>query len=408
MRETYNAAYVTGCQTTQINGDGSVDNIDIYAYASAASGYILNPDGSQGYNVNTFSSELIDTLALAAAEASRIVNFENGLHERFSISVPGDPSLALCQNRRIADARKGLDRYAVVTGYSTHMGNGQYTSQVELLFIDSADAAHVRPYALFHHITLMEVKGSAVKALVSLDATVSFSPDSPIVNYEFLDNQTPAIINQSGSSPYVTGLYVPADIPPPLQVTLTMTDGFGETGSITLTIPYVDGLLGVFVPNLWVAEEWFMGSSLDGGQTWQDDNVMNVVKSVSAIPGISSFVLASAGALYGTHDGRLYSVVGGVVTLVLSGLGDIVHLWYDLVDFDVVWMLMADGKLYRADGLGLSGFNWELWDDLCTVYGVASMECSRIATPASGGVWVFGGNGGPLIMVDPAKNHGWI
>lgn len=412
VRKTFNAAYVTGCTVQQINSDGSIDNIDIFGYADAPSSYVLNPDGTQGFNVQTFGSELIDQLVKAGTEAGRIVDLENGMHETYVVTVPGDPTLALAQNRRIADARKGLDRYAIVTGYTTHLGGGQYTSTVDLLFIDSADAAHIAPYALFSHHTLLEVKTNAVKGLVALDGSLSFSPAGGITNYQFVDNQTPHVINQSSASPHAVGLYNPASLSTtPLKVTLTVTDSFGTTRSTTLTVPVAQPSVGgtVVMPNFWVADDWFLSRSLDGGQHWTDTNEAAGISSVAAFPTISAYVLTSAGALYGSDDGRLYNVDSGGVTLVFSGLGSkVAFIAFDYNVFDRVWMLLENGKLYKSDGGWSNGLTWDLWDDLRVIYGVPSMMCTRIATPPSGGIWIYGGDGGPLFMVDFDQGHHWL
>lgn len=165
----------------------------------------------------------------------------------------------------------------------------------------------------------------------------------------------------------------------------------------------------LYVPNMWVADDADMSFSLDGAVLWVDLVQAGSVISTDAIPPISSFVLTSAGALFGTNDGRLILVAGGVPIVLLTGLGSpVVHCWYDKLDFDVAWFVTKDGRLYRNNSAGQSGFNWFLWDNLRIVFDAPTYEASRIATPLSGGIWVYGGRGGPLVAIDPLKNHGWI
>lgn len=238
VRETYNRCYVTGCQVTQINADGSTDNLPIEANASAPSPYVLNPDGSQAYNDLPFSSELIDQDTKAATEAGRIVNFENGMHEHITATVSGDPLLALMQNVRFIDFERGFDRYGIVTDYTCHLGGTTFSSQVTALYIDNSDAAKIAPIALFQHMTDMEVVGAGLRAIVSIDASSSFDIDGRVVYYEIADNQSPHVINQAGTSPTATGLYNPATVVPPLQIAVRVTDNDGLTDTLVLGIPY--------------------------------------------------------------------------------------------------------------------------------------------------------------------------
>lgn len=421
VRDTKNQCFVRGGTYTQTNPDGSTDSVDAEGQANATSPWVKNPDGSQAYNDINFTNELIDDLVKAAATAGRIVNYENGLHRYITATVDGDPLISCGMSVRFSDNFR-IDLVAGVTSYTSKIEGDDWTTVIQAISIDNTDAASIFPIAIFFHgvgggAVEIEEGGNGLLGNYTFDGTASRSFDGQALTYLWSDNQ--GIV--SGTTPIVSGVFDPAVIVPPWLVTLEVTNSSAQSDSVTHTIQFDittpdPGGFGetIILPNMLAALLVDAGLSVDAAQSWNDVAIPEGAISCVLAPPISSSgtVFDLIVGLVGTETGRIYQLVNGVAIPVIdvAGASPIVHVWFDLVLFDVAWAITEDGRILRSNGLG--GPNtWFDWDNL-RIVGVTpkpNLRSSRIATPQPAGLWIFGGGPeGGMIAIDPVPDHNWF
>jgi hypothetical protein len=408
IRDVKNRCFVRGAVVDQTNADGTVSPIDIEGDAQATSPWVLNPDGTQAYNDELFSNELIDQASKAGSVAARIVAVKNRLNTRGTAVIDGDPELALGRTVYIGDPDyTGIEANFFVESYVTAWTQDDFVSTITLIGGENAGGAvNISPFALFTYVAEREVVGNAVKAILTLDGRGSIDPDGSIVSWSWTDNQTPNLV--SGSGQVVTVLVDLAALVTPFIVTLTVTDNDGATDSISLTVTLDAGATNVALPAIYVAGDTYFTASPDGGQTWSDQAVPGGESciSVGAKPGDGT--TAGVG-MYGTSGGKVYrstDFCATAPTLVLSTVGAIVAFGNSFWQTGLCWCVTQQGVLYRSDD---DGATWAVWNDLRFVFGKPAFRANQILTPREGGVWVLGGDGEgrPVVAFDPSLTHAW-
>lgn len=407
IREVKNRCVVKGATYEQVNADGTVDAIDVEATAQAPSPWIRAEDGTQAYNTELYSNEVLDTAAWAGEVAGRIVGVKNRLNDRLIMTVDGCPLVQLGMTVLVADPQySGVVGRYFVEEYSTSISAGEGGDYVTTITCvggsEAGGTVNVSPFAVFSHTVEREVIGDRVWAVVTLDARQSTDPDGSIASYAWSGDVT-------GTGAILYKRVDPTVVGDSISVTLTVTDDQGATDAITLEVPVNAGTGGAFIPAMFAAGDTHFSASPDGGINWNDQAIGGggSVISVGARPNDGSPGIA----VYGTQAGALYRTTdfcATALTLVMAAVGSpIVHIGRSYAqDHNVMWALTQDGRLYRSND---SGVTWFLWDDLKIKFSKPNLRASRIATPAPDGVWVFGGDGEglPFIAWDPVKSHAW-
>lgn len=282
--EVGNFIEVDGAVVITIGPNGEQNSNQIFETVDGSSGQF--PNGAYWIPIPplfqdfTFSNELIDTNAKAFEVAERYFALKNRLHEKLSISVPGDPDVFLGSTVRITDPNySGISSLYFVEGYRTSITETDCVTELQLTGGEEAGTTgFAAPFAEFfwkyqqiHHvipgrwenIKWMDVSwgsdigselcidvpsgtgkvpqgGNVVpgsdsrKVLIGLDGSASADFDGQIVSWdwEYID----ADLNvQQLSGKRILLAFNPDDVTS-VEVTLTVTDDSGRTSTITKTI----------------------------------------------------------------------------------------------------------------------------------------------------------------------------
>jgi hypothetical protein len=408
-RDVKNQVWVRGAVLTQTNPDGSQSSVTLEERAYAPSPWVLNPDGSQAYNDELYSNEIIDTIAVAGAEAGRRVMVKNRLVTQVDIRIDGDPQVQSGVTVQVEDPS-----YSAVTGrwfveaVATTLAAGRFETQLTLLGgPQSGGQIIVAPFANFLYNVEQEIMGDRPWDIVTFDGSPSIDPDGQIVSWTWSDNQTPPLVSGTGQT--ITVRIDPSVVVPPWEVTLAVVDNDGGTDTLTLTIPYEATAADVWIPSIFTALGTTASATPDGGITWNHQVIAGkTIISTGAKP--ADGVTFGVGA-FGSADGLVYRTTdfcATAPTLVLTTPGGhpIEHIWWDINVVTRVWAITRNGLLYWSQD---DGATWAVYDDLAAKFGLVSIRLARIGTPTAGGVWIFGGTGigYPLICWDAALNHSW-
>ena len=408
VKAVKNKAIVEGC--TYVDAAG--ENILIHSTASAPSPWVLNPNGTQAYNAELFTNELIDTIAKAGEVAGRIVALKNRMITSITLPIHGDPQVNLGVTVRVIDLDyTGIDARWFVESYTSRLDSSGFTTTLTLLGgTEAGGTINVFPFALFTYAVDYEVIGDRNWAIVTFDASGSIDPDGTIADpagYVW----TAAAPNAgviAGTGKIRTVAVDPAAYTPPLKVTLTVTDNEGATDAMELEIDITAGAAAVVIPALFTANDKWFSATPDGGINWNDQAyVAGGVISVSAKPeDYANYGIA----VYGTYTGGLWRTTDYCATALTQVMADyghpITHVWWDRNLPTRVWACSQNGMIFRSDNDGLT---WYAWDDLAARFGLGNIRLQRLSTPSPKGLWAFGGTGTgyPLIVWDADLNHNW-
>ncbi|MCJ7527437.1 MAG: glycoside hydrolase [Methyloceanibacter sp.] len=409
-REVKNQVWVRGAVLTNTNPDGSESSVTLEEHAFAPSLWVLNPDGSQAYNDELYSNEIIDDAVVAGPEAGRRVGVKNRLLTQVDVEIDGDPQVQTGLTVGIEDPS-----YSAVTGrwfveaLTTTLSAGHYSTSLSLLGGPQAGGQiNISPFANFLYSIEQEIMGDRPWDIVTLDGSPSIDPDGTIVGWCWSDNQTP--MRASGCGETFTTRADPTGIVPPWEVTLTVEDNDGNTDDLMLSIPYESTEPDIWIPAIFVAFDTAASATPDGGINWYDQPIAG--KSVISTSAKLADGITFGVGVFGTADGCIYRTTDFCLTaptLVQAALGSpIEHLWWDILVTTRVWAITRNGKVYWSTNDGLT---WALYEDLAAIFGLANIRLSRIATPGAGGLWIYGGTGTgwPLICWDAVVGgHSWV
>ncbi len=403
-----NRIHVRGATVTEEIAPGVTSTHDIEDTESAASLFVLAPDGTQGFNDMVFSNDLVDTEAMADEVSIRLLSLHNRPKVELALTIEGDPLRQLGDSIRVED-----ERYSGATGqwflesHSSKLSQRDFSTSLRLL--GQGASTDIDPVAQFTWRVMHIVFDNLLYAIVTFDGSVSFDPDGAIASFAWSDNQGPALI--SGTDQIVTACKIdPAtDIATPWRVTLTVTDNDGNTNAITheidVTLCKKPEVAEVFIPTIYTAFDSHYSGSSDGAQSWYDNAGTGVI-SVAAHP------LEQGIVIFGRSDGGLFrSIDGGFTTPVnvLAAVGSpFVSITWDVVNLTDVWALTQAGEVYRSQDDGAS---WLLYRNLAVNWTLPNFRGGKILTIGSA-VVVLGGEGEtpgrPIITVDQFKNNTWI
>lgn len=319
--------------TTEI--DGSITTEQLEQTGRSSSPWIENPPE---FISVTISSELLDTQDLVDDMAYRYTELYNRLETIVSLTVDGDPEIALGRTVEVIDLDySGITGRWFIQSYSCQIADNGYSTQLELRGGPfSGTTPLLDPNACFLWNTADFTSKSkqvhpdlpGLGVFVSFDGGCSSDPDGTIVAWDWADDQ-----GNAGSGQTISFIYDPEDVAQ-IEMTLTVTDNDGLTDSVTKVVQIntndcnddLASLTNIFV----AADQWAMASN-DGGQTWVDleaevGDLVGVGKfiSVAATPvrGNDNQLTGQFIAFYGTDNGRVVYTLDNLATHHVIGLHD--------------------------------------------------------------------------------------
>ncbi|MDP9192307.1 MAG: glycoside hydrolase [Acidobacteriota bacterium] len=399
-----NRVIVTG--TTVIEGSAPDETSrTITATATNTGSALVQPALPSGTYIDAeYNNHLIDTDAKAADVAIRLLAKFARIPRQLQIELAGDPELELGQTIAFVMPEIDLNDRGFISGIEHVIdGNGYRTRLTDFRGAgDTGGTLSQNPIAAFTFKSEIEVFGATTNVFAALDASNSFDPDGTIASYAWSDNQTttPEIATLTtqqvlvrGDTSAWTGSW---------EVTLTVTDNDGLTGSTTITIPYTNTDAEIVLPAIYAAINNRHSASLDGAINWNDSTVGSGNSiSVGARPSDGVNV---GHAIYGTSTGRIYRTTdaGVTVTLVYTSAAAVAmnDVRWDWRNGNVCWAIDENAIVYISLDAGVT---WTIYSSLRTTLSLAGALGNQLGLPAAGGVYVFGGTGAgsPLIAYDP-------
>lgn len=385
----------------------------ITATATNTGSQLVQPPLPSGTYIDAeYNNHLIDTDAKAAEVAIRLLAKFARIPRQLQIEIAGDPELELGQTLEFIMPELDLDDRGFISGIEhTIDGNGYVTRLTDFRGAgDTGGTLSQNPIAAFTFKSEIEVFGDVINVFAALDASNSFDPDGTIASYAWSDNQstTPEIATLTTQQVTVradtsawTGSW---------DVTLTVTDNDGLTGSTTITIPYENDEPEIVFPAIFAAINNRHSASLNGAVSWEDQTVGSGNSiSVGARP---SDGVNTGHACYGTSTGRIYRTTDGCLTaptLVYTTAAGVAinDIQWDWRNGNVVWAIDENAIVYISLNEGVT---WVIYESLRTKLSLAGALGNKLGLPAAGGVYAFGGTGAgsPLIAYDPVVgSHQW-
>lgn len=376
VKSVKNRCVVKGATQTTTNPDGSQESTDIGGSHDEPSPYVIYPDGSQAFNDELFTNELIDDPTKAAEVAERIVFYKNGLQHNIAAQVDGDPLLALFQNIQIEDTSRNYGVVGALMGYSGSIVGGDFSSSLTVLWIDNADGANIPPVAAFSRNGVNAVMDDRLYDIWTFDATASYSPSGRALTYAWSDNLA---IFTGQTDPIVTVRVDDAAFVGPWEVTLDIDDGI-DTNSVTIVVDPTKAWASQIAAALGAGGATVSG---DGGQTYDDE-----ATSVDALSVIAPNRKLS---ISGPDNSSLFTLADGSVAfndVSIVSPDALVAVAFDATETMIAYVSDELGRVYRR--LGGNGGPWRLHCDLRDVSS-GSLLISKLRTfPGQRRVWAFG------------------
>lgn len=326
------------------------------------------------------------------------------------LEVPYNPLLQIGQTIQVDIDYLGITGRWFLHGHRWENGRDGAWSYLDLRGgPEYGGTVGINPIADFTFVVEQEVIGDRIYTVVTFDASTAHDPDGSIASYAWTDNQTPHLV--SGSGVVVTVTVDPTAVVGDWEVTLTVTDNTGLTGSITKTVPVSATSSAVQLPAIYVAMGNNQSASPDGGVTWNDQSGTNVI-SVGARPADG---VNFGHCCFGRSDGTIWRTLDGCQTAptqVATGLGSAVNdvLW-DWRDPTNVWAITENGRVYRSQDAGATFVLYAQLRAVIFLDGTTAVGAlgNKLGCPAGGGIWIFGGDGAgrPLIAYDAALTGQW-
>ncbi len=395
-------------------------NIDLrnYVEVRGASGIRVVKRASSPYIGNTpyrgvlISEELIDTQGIAEFMATRVLGDLNRLKITITMDVDGNPFITPGSTLDVlANAAQGK---FLVESYQTNMSaDGGYKGNI-------TGAAYLGDTVMEEDLTaditaafvptFVSILGDP-KYIVEFDGATSYSSQGIITNYAW---QWPDGSTYSSADSTSTFVFDSDNIDGggSQNVTLTVTDAIGNTGSVTnvITGSGLAAQVDVKYRHLYAALTTLAAGSIDGGQSWTTSAIPAISVAASNFAPGGVFV-ASGHALFGTSDGKIYKTtdVCNNVNLVLSPGGQVTDIHIPEMDSTKAMAVTNTGKVYYSDTAG------DTWTQVGTFafpllqvkMGFTDFKYAEIVGSGSGKVYETFNTGGDWTRLNTDLNVLW-
>lgn len=352
------------------------------------------------YITYEFSSDLIETTAIANNVARRLIGEQNRATEDIELVIPGNPfiiptmTVALTwPSLKINSATNyfvkhvthqfdpsGYTTTLIITGGLGNVGDGGVIpSPAEGGTIGTQPSGDVgdpgdgtgpgsgpgsggnptggTPIAQFVTKTMREtydVSGTPTDMYtIFADATTSVDTDTPPggLTYSWSNNTNSDV----GTGRFYSTKLTQAEFEAGCVITLLVTDGNGDTDTVTKTI--IPSAETVMVRDLYVAANESAEASADGGKTWN-------TWTPSSGTVISTPEIAGNISYYGLSDGKLYYTTDRLATAptLAHTFGDRVEtIWINENDANRVTVGLGNGEAWQTTDAGsVASATWTL------------------------------------------------
>lgn len=312
--------------------------------------------GNTPYRGVLISNELIDTPSIASFVANRVLADLNRLKLTINIEADGNPFLRPGDTVQVRTST--IDGMFLVESVEHAISaEGFFTSLVLSQFYNDT-VFEERPHNVVADFTFTASYSIGdPRFIVTLDASSSYSERGSIVHYQWT---WPDSSQTTSSDP--TAWYVFSDtqiMNSSVPVTLTVTDNYNVTASVTKNITYQSIVNATGKPKtraLYAALTNRAAGSLDGGQTWYEQNVSAISCSASNF-GPNNTLVTSGYAIFGCSDNTIRRTVDACQTMqiVLNNAGAPVT-YVNVMEKDSRYAVAgtSNGRIYVSNDFGVT------------------------------------------------------
>ena len=398
--------------STQITGERHTDSDDL-----AKGDYLL-------YST-LYAHDLIETAVVADEVAARLLSKYHRILQSTEIEVPFDPRIDLGSTLEIRDKGTspsyagevtGLDGNWWIRGYRHSLTKDGAVTQISLFGGDQGGTSgEANPQADFYWTIERELVGGALQAVVTFH-DVSTDADGWPTNYRWVDDYAGGANDVQGEALRTVTFYYDPSVDANINMTLTVTDNDGNTGSFTPPggIDVSTDNDEVYVPVVACAGGNTCMVTFDGAVSWIDLATPSGVAKVCEVT-FSNDPDDEPLLFFGTDEGRIYRSTDALVSLLvvadttLTGSSEITGIAADKHIRERIWACCLNGRILRSDDFGAT---WAVYADLSTEWpkrwefaGLQTPQGSQfrvnplpingiiVSEPSVNRIWVFGGNG---------------
>lgn len=314
--------------------------------------------GSTPYRGVLISDELIDTQGIADFMAKRIYNDLNRLKVAVSVEADGNPYVTPATTIKLI-TKELNGKYLVESIQSNQSAEEGYRMTISAVQYPGDPTPDEEPApeitAQFTAITSITLGDPTF--LIEFDGSASSSTRGAIVQYHW---QWPNGTETIDGDPRVWYAIKDTDLEAGVNITLTVTDEFGQVGTTTsgINTDWLNTFVAQKYRHLYAALTTRGIGSIDGGQSWNTQLIPAISVAASNF-GPGGAYVASGHAVFGGSDGVIYRTIDG--NLTVSGVfttGSPVRTVY-IPEMNSTYALAGcdNGNVYQSVD---SGATWHL------------------------------------------------
>lgn len=366
-----------------------------------------------------YQNSLIQTAGVADEVAARLVDKHHRVLDSIEVEVPFDPRIDLGSTIEIWDKGTAPTYTGEVTGktgnwwiraYRHSLTTRNAVTEISLFGGDQSGTDSMAPPQPDFDVRIeRELVGAAIQTVVTF-IDMSTDQDGWIVNYRWQDDYAGGATDEQGNALRRITLPYDPSVDASINMTLTVTDNDGNTGSVTRAVDVTTDNEGVYAPVIACAGGNTCMATFDGGLSWGDQATPNGSARCCEVTFDTSDPDSPVLVFFGTTTGYLYRsddqmvTIPEVVGVAVTAGSPITCIRADRHIRERIWATVESGIVLRSEDFGVT---WEVYVNLAihrpvrqpnSIHGDADLNIAPVngmilSEPHVGKIWVYGGHG---------------